>query len=160
MSTDRVEALTRRVLRAVRRGNSRSRGHRHGALKELLLGVLEEKTSRRHALVMLNRLERTFVDWNEVRISSLYEIAHTMDGSARALQWAERVREVLRRVFDTTNDLTLETLAGLSHDKAKKMIREFAALPDHEREDAGRRPAPKRADSSAERPAPNRKEKG
>jgi len=131
MGTNRVESLTRRILRVIRQNDDApGQASAHPAVKELLVGVLKEEVSERRALLMLGRLERVFVDWNEVRISSLYEIAHTMDGSSKALQWAERVRGVLRRVFDKTNDLTLQTLTEMPRRESVRMVREFAAFPE------------------------------
>jgi len=123
MPANRAGGLARKVLAEVKRAESaREGGKERSPVKVLLLGALSEYLSARSALVLLNRLERTFVDWNEVRVSSPYEIATAMHGNADDLTYAEYIRRVLTRVFDETNDMTLSSLMDKRRSDVTRLI--------------------------------------
>jgi len=111
MPANRAGELARKVLAEVKRAQNAREGSKvRSPVKVLLLGILKEYLAARSALVLLNRLERKFVDWNEVRVSLPYEIAMAMHGNTDDLTYAEQIRCVLARVFDETNDMTLSSL--------------------------------------------------
>lgn len=128
MPTEKVITLTRKVLAALKAADGpRKNAKSHSPIKELLLGALSAEMARRSALIALNRVERAFVDWNEVRVSSVYEIAEAMNGVAENIEGAERIRAVLHRVFDVTNDMSLSVIEEKRFRDAARLVNRLAA---------------------------------
>ncbi len=130
MSARKQAALVRKLLTAVKRSQSpQCRGKAPCLIKELVVAVLAEEMTPRSALIAVNRVERAFVDWNEVRASSLYEIAEAMNDGVVQLDRARRIQSVLCRVFDKLNDMSLDSLAERSRTEAKRLVSFFLRPP-------------------------------
>ncbi len=130
MASKSPTALARKVVAAVKRVNAGTlRQNDKGPVKLLLLGALSEHMPGRTALIALNRIERNFVDWNEVRVSSLHEIAEAMQDHSDGLAHAKHVRRILKRVFDLTNDMSMAELAEMSPRESARLIGKCLAPP-------------------------------
>lgn len=87
----------------------------------MLLILLEQETERRTERAMKHLRER-FVDWNEVRVSSSFEIEQVIVGLADSAGKANRIKRVLEGIFTKHNALTLAALAEMPSDKALKHL--------------------------------------
>jgi hypothetical protein len=125
MPRRKAAAVTRKVLAVLQDTLEGSPPKNRTPIKELLLGALSRDMNERTALILLNKVERHFVDWNEVRISLLPEIAAVMSDNADHLDIAHRIRTILRRVFDVTCDLDMRMLADLTQREATRLIAGF-----------------------------------
>ena len=104
---------------------------KHGELKrrkvrppldQLVLSLLRRYTSTRRATRALSQLKRAFVDWNEVRISPVAEIASAMSGTEWASLSAERIIEFAQGLFDARNVVSLDFLEELTATQARVFL--------------------------------------
>ena len=91
-------------------------------LDQLVLGLLHRYTSARRAARALSQLKRTFVDWNEVRISPAAEIASAMSGTDWAKRTAQRIVEATQALFARRNAVTLDFLEELTTAQARTCL--------------------------------------
>jgi endonuclease III len=77
-----------------------------------------------------NSLKTDFVDWNEVRVSSVREIGLSMKMKDSASKEAEAraVRECLVQMFRKKNNLSLEFLEELEFEKGVKALASFGEI--------------------------------
>lgn len=151
MSSRKPAALARRVLSAAKHAAAAPDSAKvRCPLKELLLGVLSDDMPGRSALIALNRLERFFVDWNEVRVSSPHEVAGVMNSGRGEVKAAERVCTVLARVFDKANDLSLAFLAEKTPRDVARLVARFAAVSNRARPASHRAKAAKPSVAAAD----------
>lgn len=131
MSAASDRTLVRRVLAGLRKAYGRHKvaGGR-SALEELLLGILASGLSEQRAKAALADLESTFVDWNEVRVSSVYEVAEAMPAIPNAVEKAEIIGAALRKVFDRANEMSLDFLAQKSPHTAARLIAGIPNFPE------------------------------
>jgi endonuclease-3 len=69
------------------------------------------------------RLKRDFVDWNEVRVSSLEEIQGTLGSCMSAASLAEAIRRLLGEVHRSQHETSLEFLNELTIAEVRKYLR-------------------------------------
>ena len=102
------------------------------ALDQLILGVLYRQTSVRRATRALRELNRAFVDWTELRVSSVEEIVSHLSSAVWAWDSARRTKAILNTLFEKTNELCLQFL----HDEmTPAQMRSFLCqLPGVQRE--------------------------
>ena len=121
MPADKATDLAKKIIAIVKDNATASKPR--CPVREFLLCALMDEMSERGAATLLNRLERSFVDWNEARVSSVFEIAAAMDdGGLTHLERAGRIRELLRRVFDQTNDMTLSSFADMTQREVVRAV--------------------------------------
>jgi endonuclease-3 len=70
-------------------------------LEELLLAILCEDAPEEAARQGLQRLKSEFLDWNEVRVSAVQELAEVLDGLSEPDRRATRVKQALRHIFES-----------------------------------------------------------
>ena len=82
-------------------------------LEQLILLILCHESDVRKARTGMGRLQSHYVDWNEVRVTGVYEIAShlkTLVGQKKALTKANRLRDLLSTVYNRFNKLNLDFL--------------------------------------------------
>jgi len=99
-------------------------------LEELLVGILTSAMSERKAHAALDALAAGFVDWNEVRISDVNEIAGVLGDIEEALHLARCVRYVLQRVYDIHNEMSLGFLQDKSSREAVRLVAQIERFPE------------------------------
>ena len=75
-----------------------------------------------------NLLKRSFVDWNELRVSSPGEIAGLLDGSADALGLAMHFKELLARIHGDRRQTSLEFLTEMNKADARAYLKSLKIL--------------------------------
>src|SRR5262245_56015863 len=82
----------------------------------------------------LKALQTDYVDWNDVRVTSVREIASKITvlvGQRHALEKAEKVIELLSMIYHRFNRINLDFLQdGESEDAGRKKTRLFAWLSE------------------------------
>lgn len=101
-------------------------------LRRLAIGVLGVRDGEATATKALNRLLDSFVDWNEIRVSTAAEaqaaIGNTLsDGAARC----ERLRTVLQSVFDKVNLLSLDHLKSMGRREARQFLESLDGVDEY-----------------------------
>src|SRR6266481_4768812 len=71
-------------------------------MEQLLYGICRENASRELADSAFTNLRSQFYDWNEIRVSSVHEVAEALQGLAEPEQRAERIIALLQEVFEAT----------------------------------------------------------
>ncbi len=83
-------------------------------LEQSLFGCCLENASYEAAEQAYAALEHNFFDWNEVRVSSVKELAEAMQGLPDPAAAAGNVKRILQSVFESTYSFELESLRKLT----------------------------------------------
>ncbi len=97
-------------------------------LNQLALSIFYHVTSVRRATRALSELKRTFVDWNDIRISHPVEVAAALSSSQWALDGAEKLVWVLRELYEVYNQTNLDFLAELTPAQARSCLKRLTMV--------------------------------
>jgi endonuclease-3 len=100
-------------------------------LEQFLYALCREGTTREQADRAFLTLRERFFDWNEVRVSSLRELAEAFEGLPDAEARAQRVIDFLQEVFETTFSFDLESLHKKGLKQAAKQLSRYQAANDY-----------------------------
>jgi hypothetical protein len=90
-------------------------------LEHLVFAVFLEGAKREAACSAFAAMERYYIDWNEIRVSTANEIADVVDMIPDASRVGERLRRLLQWIFDATYKFDLEELRA----QGKNAVVEF-----------------------------------
>ena len=79
-------------------------------LEELIYAILREGTTAADADRAYGTLRRAFIDWNEIRVSTVQEVADALRPLPQSGARAKRVIGLLQKVFEERYTFTLEDL--------------------------------------------------
>ncbi len=96
--------------------------HDHPVLETLLYGVCLENASEDEAAAAFAHLHDDFHDLNEVRVSSISELAQAFEGMSDPELRAMRVRGVLQQVFEAGFEFEFETIRRKTLDAATRQL--------------------------------------
>ena len=91
-------------------------------LDELLITVLADEASETAAMRAYRDLGNEFVDWNEVRVSSVHEIEHVLDSLPEAETKAVVIKTVLTDVFSERHQISLDFLRETRPEAARRFL--------------------------------------
>ncbi|MBL7106427.1 MAG: hypothetical protein ISS77_02305 [Phycisphaerae bacterium] len=92
-------------------------------LEAIIFGLIAENTTQKNAEDAYKRLNTDFVDINDLRVSSLTEIMEMLGSQDQlAKDSAQRIKTVLKDIFERHNELTLEGLKKIGKKPAKKTV--------------------------------------
>lgn len=91
-------------------------------LEHLLYGCLLENARDEAADEAFAKLKELYFDWNEVRVTTITELAEGMTGIPDAPAAAQRVKKALQSIFEATYSFDLEGLKKLNLSKAEKEL--------------------------------------
>jgi endonuclease-3 len=97
-------------------------------LEEVLYAILREATTTPQADDAYAKLKSAFFDWNEVRVSSVQEVADVLEPLPDSGPKAKRVVEFLQEHFERTYSFVLEDLEKKGLKQAAKQL---ARYKDH-----------------------------
>jgi endonuclease-3 len=132
--------LAKRKRRQIAAGLAEAAVAKYGELKrrkirppldQLVQGLLWRHTSVRRGTRALRELRRAFVDWNEVRVSSVDEIRGAMSSADWAAVSATRIRKLLWGLLEVRNEVSLEVLNELNTTQARAFLQ---GLPEVNRD--------------------------
>jgi len=97
-------------------------------LAAVVYGICHEDTTREQANQALARFSDQFLNWNEVRVSSVQEIVETLAGIPQPEEKARRIRRFLRQLFSRTYGFNLDPLTKKPLKEALKVLRAYDAF--------------------------------
>jgi len=123
--------LSRRVVTVLRKAYGRNKATtQRSGLEELILGIIQNGAGEARAVRALNGLMRHFADWNEARVAQPHELAVAMRNLPEALPKARVIRDVLARLCERTNQLSLDYLREKSPREALRLIAPIDGFPE------------------------------
>jgi len=105
----KIEALAKLVQKRSR-GAGLATPPQRSVLETLMYAALLENTTYDKADLAYAILDNYYIDWNEIRVCSVRELADTLTDLPRPEAAAERVRKALQGVFEKTYTFDLEDL--------------------------------------------------
>ena len=100
-------------------------------LEQFIYAVCREGSTREAADNAFKSLQEQFFDWNEVRVSSVRELADALEGLSDAETRAQRIIDFLQEVFETTFSFDLEPLQKKGLKQAAKQLARYQAANDY-----------------------------
>ena len=100
----------------------------HPILEEVLYAILREGVPNSEADAAFLKIKTGFVDLNEMRVSSVQEVADAIEGLAEAGNKAERIVKFLQEHFERTYTFALDDLEKKGLKQAAKQL---ARYKDH-----------------------------
>lgn len=97
-------------------------------LDHLLYACCLENSSQDSADEAFARLQQRFFDWNEVRVSTLAELAGAMTGLENPQRQAGNLKRVLQSVFETHYAFDLEPLRKQNLGKSEKQLEKYTGI--------------------------------
>jgi endonuclease III len=93
----------------------------------LIFGILSERLQETAAHKALREIKNAFVDWNDLRVSRVEEVAEAIgQGTAAARATAFALTSVLRGIFDEYHKISLQILRKLGKRPARQGIEKLA----------------------------------
>jgi endonuclease-3 len=111
-------------------------GKGHGSderpvLEQFLYALCREGATREQADQAYRALQEQFFDWNEIRVSSIRELAEALDVLPDPEARAQRFIDFLQEVFETTFSFDLESLQKKGVKQAAKQLARYQAANDY-----------------------------
>jgi endonuclease-3 len=94
-------------------------------LEELIYAILREGTTAADADRTYDGLRRAFFDWNEIRVSTVQEVADVLRPLPGAGARAKRIIGLLQKVFEERYTFTLEDLDKKGLKQAAKQLSRY-----------------------------------
>jgi endonuclease-3 len=97
----------------------------HGLLDSLLFAACLENARYDAALQAFETLKKTFFDWNEIRVSTVKELAEVISSLPDSADAAARVKGILQSVFESDYSFDLEHLKKQNIGAAVKRLQKL-----------------------------------
>jgi endonuclease III len=101
---------------------------RRPIMEELVYALCREGVPSAKAAAAFARLKECFFDWNEVRVSTVQEVADVLAGLPDAGTRAKKVIEFLQELFEMTYSFSLEDLEKKGLKQAAKQLGRYQAV--------------------------------
>jgi endonuclease III len=98
---------------------------RRPVLEEVVYAICREGQTTADADAAFTRLREAFVDWNEIRVSTILEVAEVLGGTPGAGDRAKRVVEFLQEHFERTYSFDLDDLEKKGVKQAAKQLARY-----------------------------------
>jgi len=127
MSTTNRTALINKIQRVIRRTYKvEPAPGEQPLLESMLLACCLENARRDVALVALEKVRGSFFDWNEIRVSTVKELAETLSTLPEPAAAAARLKGVLQAVFESDYSFDLEHLKKQNIGVAVKRLQKMS----------------------------------
>jgi hypothetical protein len=95
----------------------------------IIYGIICEKLSEKETEAAMKRFSEYFVDWNDLRVSRLEEIAEQLgDDTPENRQIALTITKVLQKVFNEDHQINLESLQKMGKRQARQKLEKIEEL--------------------------------
>jgi endonuclease III len=95
----------------------------------LIYGVVSEKVSASAAETAMRAIRRTFINWNDLRVSRVEEVVEAIgEDNSTGRDTALTLTSALRAVFDAHHTVSLQALKKLGKRPAKQAIEKLGGL--------------------------------
>lgn len=95
--------------------------------EQLLYAICREGASAAQADQAFQNLQNQFFDWNEIRVSTVREVASALTGLPQPIERAKRIISFLQEVFETAYSFSLDTMQKKGLKLAEKQLERFQA---------------------------------
>jgi endonuclease-3 len=100
-------------------------------LEQFVYALLREGTTCETADRAFRKLRESFFDWNEIRVSSVREVADVLEGLSHPENRAYKIITFLQEVFETTFSFDLEGLHKKGLKLAAKQLSRYEVAGDY-----------------------------
>ncbi len=121
---NKLHKVLKKHFKPVAGGNDRS------VVENLLYAHCLQNVSFDKADAAFTRLRNSFFDWNEVRVTTVAELAEVMQELPDALQSATNIKRSLQSIFEGTYSFDLESLKKQNIGKAVGQLRSYAGVTE------------------------------
>ncbi len=97
-------------------------------LDQLIQSVLWRYTGVKSGIRSFRKLNRSFVDWNEMRISTISEIASAISTASWTYDCAEHLRQILESLFQLRNVVNMDFLDDFTQSEATTFLRSLQGV--------------------------------
>ncbi|MCS7020843.1 MAG: hypothetical protein NZ703_02355 [Gemmataceae bacterium] len=94
-------------------------------LEELIYAICRENTTPAEATAAYERLVKSFFDWNEIRVSTVTEVAEVLQPLPQAGVRARRIIGLLQKVFEERYSFSLDDLQKKGLKQAAKQLSRY-----------------------------------
>ncbi len=101
-------------------------------LEQFVYALCREEATREAADRAFRKLGETFFDWNEIRVSSVREVADVLEGLSHPEARAHKLITFLQEVFETTFSFDLEALHKKGLKLAAKQLARYEVAGDYQ----------------------------
>ncbi len=102
------------------------------ALDQIIFHVLLLNAPASAAEKAFSALKSDYVDWNEVRVTSLDEIASVLKSKGSSANEAPSIKEFLQKLYLTSHTITAEPLQNLSPKRAREFLKSTTELAEEQ----------------------------
>lgn len=120
---EKLRTVTGYANSSYRRFRNAYRNYPREVLDLIVLHKIHYYMPAAEALQAFRRLKTAFVDWNEVRISSVMEIQEVFDGVPDSLELAIFVKDFLEQLHRQNQSTSLEFLAEKNLEEIRRYLR-------------------------------------
>ena len=122
--------VCRRLVQSLQKlyGKSVPASRQESVLDTMLFAVCLEDNRWEQADAGLKRLNASFFDLNEIRVSSVTELERALEGLAQPDWKGVRIRAILRHVFEGTYTFEFEKLRRMTLEQAIKALKKIQEL--------------------------------
>jgi endonuclease-3 len=120
-----------KIFSVLARGAKHADAEPRPVLEQFLYAICREGVTREQADQAYRALQEQFFDWNEVRVSSIRELAEVLDMLPEPETRAQRLVDFLQEVFETTYSFDLEGLQKKGVKQAAKQLARYQAANDY-----------------------------
>jgi endonuclease-3 len=99
-------------------------------MEELIYAICREGVPTETASAAFQQLKQAFFDWNEVRVSTVAEVAEALARLPQPGARAQRVIEFLQELFEMTYSFNLDDLEKKGLKQAAKQLGRYQAVND------------------------------
>jgi endonuclease III len=118
-----------RLYRGLKRAQSQTeRTLYEDPVDALIYGIVCEHRSESAAQRAMKKFRDSFVDWNDVRVSRVEEIAEVLEGGDSSRATAAALTTALKTIFDEHHALTLMALKKQGKRPAKQVLDELRGI--------------------------------
>ncbi len=97
-------------------------------LDQLIQSVLWRYTGVKSGVRTFRKLHRAFVDWNEMRISTVSEIASAISTASWTYDCADHLRQILENLFQLRNVVNMDFLDDFTQPEATTFLRSLQGV--------------------------------
>ncbi len=97
-------------------------------LEHLLYACCLEDTTYEAADEAFHRLQESFFDWNEVRVTTVSELRETLHNLADATAAAMRIKRCLQALFETRYSFDLDDMIKMNQGKAVQELEKLSGM--------------------------------
>lgn len=101
-------------------------------IEALALGILGSDHGQERAARLVNKIKAVVVDWNEIRVSNVHEVAELIgDTGPESLRRCQNLLDALNAIYDRENKVSLERLKTLGRREARQYLESLKGVDEY-----------------------------